>query len=109
MDVDYKIFHLSKVSREENFIAINAKLISLKTSISRTIGYFKSKSNFKCDHMLTFVLPLTMHFCSKSPTIVQTLELWLFVITITSFTIGFIGMTSGQHHPRIYHEGDELP
>lgn len=58
--------------------------------------------------MLTFVLPLTMHLCSDR-TLVQSLELWLLVITVASFTIGCIGVTSGQHHPKIYHEGDELP
>lgn len=75
---------------------------------SRTLGYLIATNSFECDHMLTFVLPLTMHLCSGR-TLVQSLELWLLVITVASFTIGSMGLTLGQHHPKTYHEGDELP
>lgn len=49
-----------------------------------------------------------MYFIGRSDLFI-VLKVWLTAITVASFLIGFIGTTSGHHHPNVYHQGDELP
>lgn len=74
----------------------------------RTLSYFHTKESFKLDHLLSFALPALMFLLGNSD-IISVTKIWLITISVTSFLMGFIGTTSGHHHPKVYHEGDELP
>jgi len=74
----------------------------------RTLNYFGNKCSFRLDHLITFILPVAMYILGSRDFRV-VLKIWLFAMTVSSLLIGFLVSTSGHHHPKVYHEGDELP
>ena len=74
----------------------------------RTIGYFTGAKKFSWDHLIPFVLPLTMYYFGRAD-INIVFKLWMTTELICSFLLGVIGLNAGHHHPDVAHEGDELP
>lgn len=104
-------FPKSKSRKRKIFSVIIAPLtwmFIIKLSILKRIaGYIDNKPGFRLDHLISFVLPGLMYLITGK-NVCMALQLWLVSITVCSFLIGFIGTTSGHHHPKVYHEGDEL-
>ncbi|KAK5641848.1 hypothetical protein RI129_010395 [Pyrocoelia pectoralis] len=69
----------------------------LRTIISTKQAYFSD--------LLPFTLPLAMYLFS-GVSLAKVLEMWIFVIAISSFCTSAIGFTAGHHHPDVFHEGD---
>lgn len=74
----------------------------------RTFSYLTIKGAFRIDHFITFTLPISMYFLGNA-NFCLVLKIWVTTLASSSFLMGFIGTTSGHHHPKVYHEGDELP
>lgn len=71
------------------------------------MSYFGKKCLFRMDHLVTFIPPVVMYTMGSRDLLV-VLKIWLFTLAVTSFLMCFIITTSGHHHPKVYHEGDEL-
>lgn len=84
------------------------RTLSLIFQLFRIVSYFTSKSTFQFNQLLTFTLPFLM-FVVGQRDFLLTFKLWIVTLSVCSFMIAFIGTTTGHHHPKIYHEGDELP
>jgi len=76
-------------------------------TLSRTIGYFTKKEEFRLDHLLPLALPLTMFYFGRMEILV-VLKLWAVMIGVCSFLLGVFGLNAGHHHPDVTHEGDQL-
>lgn len=55
--------------------------------------------------LLPFTLPLAMYLFSDI-SLAKVLQMWIFVITIASFSLSVIGFSASHHHPDLFHEGD---
>lgn len=77
------------------------------TAITRTIGYFTKREEFKVDHLVPLTLPLTMFYFGKMD-LPLVLKFWSIIIGVCSFMTGVVGLNAGHHHPDVTHEGDEI-
>ena len=50
---------------------------------------------------------MAMYFFGKNE-IFNVILMWIYIITVSSFIFGVIGLNAGHHHPENAHEGDEL-
>lgn len=103
VDVHHQAFNSQKVNTGIFFTSAESKF----HFVPRIAGYIDNKPGFRLDHLISFVLPALMYLMTGK-NVCMALKLWLISITVCSFLIGFIGTTSGHHHPKVYHEGDEL-
>ncbi|CRK86668.1 CLUMA_CG000504, isoform A [Clunio marinus] len=87
--------NLKKLRKVENLIKIISE--PLAASI-----------DFQLDHLTTLTLPAVVFIIGKFEHL-SVIKLWLVLVTVASFLIGFIGKTSGYRHLKAHHEGDKLP
>lgn len=59
------------------------------------------------DDLIPFILPVLMLLFGNHSIWVVT-KIWLFIISLTSFMYGIVGVNAGHHHNTIFHDGDEL-
>lgn len=78
------------------------------TILNRTFGYFNGSSDFRLDHLITFLPPFAMYFLGSRDALLA-IKLWMVLISISGFLIALIGTTAGHHHPKVYHQEDDLP
>lgn len=71
------------------------------------IGIALLQQKVHWDDLLVFVLPTVMYICGNS-NIWVVIEVWLFILVLSSFVYSFVAINAGHHHTEIFHEGDEL-
>lgn len=71
------------------------------------INAFFLKQKLYWDDLLVLALPTFMYILGIQ-NIWIVMKFWLFIIFLTSFMYGFIGVNAGHHHNEIFHDGDEL-
>lgn len=59
------------------------------------------------DDWLVLALPTAMYVLGNA-NIWIVIQIWLFIIFMTSLMYGFVGINAGHHHKEIFHDGDEL-
>ncbi|XP_053694354.1 cytochrome b5-related protein-like [Sabethes cyaneus] len=65
------------------------------------------KSSFYADDLIGFALPILM-FLVDSSSIVNVLKLWIYILLLTSFLFGLIGLNAAHHLPETFHSGDKI-
>lgn len=59
------------------------------------------------DDLIPFTLPTLMYIFGNSDVMI-VLKFWFFIITLSSFMYGVVGLNAGHHHNEVFHDGDEL-
>lgn len=77
--------------------------------VKRVLESFKTgKSSFFADDLIAFILPTFMYLVDSS-SLMNVLKLWIFIVLLSSFLFGLIGLNAAHHHPEIFHNGDKIP
>lgn len=77
------------------------------TAVTRTLGYFTKREEFKLDHLVPLTLPLAMFYFGKMD-VLLVLKFWAIIVGMCSFMVGVVGLNAGHHHPDVTHEGDQI-
>ncbi|PSN47101.1 Cytochrome b5-related protein [Blattella germanica] len=63
------------------------------------------KGALKKEDLLPLLLPLLMLLCSGYENW-WAIIMWTWIVIVSSFVFGFIGVSAAHHHPDIFHDGD---
>ncbi|KAK9739690.1 Fatty acid desaturase [Popillia japonica] len=65
------------------------------------------KSSLRWENGIPLFHLLFLYLCSGRP-LIATLTFYTFIIIVSSFFFGVIGLNAGHHHPDLFHDGDDV-
>lgn len=84
-------------------------LVLLFILIQYTFRYYLiSQGLIKERHLTEFIpyfIPILMYLTTNR-TLLETILMWLWIVTAGSFHFGVVGVNAAHHHPEIFHDGD---
>lgn len=72
------------------------------------ISLKEQKNLFQTSDAIPFCLPAMMYIFGGNIDAITIVKMWLFMIFISSFYFGFVGLNAGHHNHHCVHDGDIL-
>lgn len=78
---------------------------NIPQNINENSFYRTLMTRHHAQDLVGLLLPTLMILIGGS-SLLQALEMWIFIILVGSFFFGCIGLNAAHHHPDIFHYGD---